>query len=487
MQSNKNVVKSCSLPIVVLAAIVHAAPAHAQTDLSLAELLPDLILRGITLPRPTTSELSHEAHFSPIDSNELNNPAVGIVRDFNKLMIVQLSTFPLGSSSGGFTFAFDKSLGTFRRESGSFGPAFAERAVTNGRGKLNAGITYQHTPYRSFEGQLLDDGSIKFYLRHQECCSPGSGGGSGGGGGGGGGSGPVVRPNGTRFSPQFEGDLIEAALSMNAATDTVAFFGNYGITSRWDVGIVVPITRVELEANVQATILRLATAASPLTHTFEAGNPQATQKTFRESGSATGFGDVLLRTKYRLMSFGQGGVAGALDVRLPTGSQEDLLGAGSQIKMMLIASGAAGRISPHVNVGYAASGGKIGSVGLLSQLTANESLPDEFTYATGVEFTASPRLTLIGDIVGRTLRRAGRLELADKPFQFVAEGSSNVQTASFEEFEPRSGSLNLLLGAAGIKYSPVGTLLISANVLFPLTDAGLRSRVTTVIGIDVVF
>ena len=78
-------------------------------------------------------------------------------------------------------------------------------------------------------------------------------------------------------------------------------------------------------------------------------------------------------------------------------------------------------------------------------------------------------------------------ELANKPFQYVAEGTSNVQTASFEEFEPRSGSLNLLLGAAGIKYSPVGTLLLSGNVLFPLTDAGLRSRITTVVGIDVVF
>jgi hypothetical protein len=479
-------VKSWALRLAfsVIVLLLPAVTAQAQTELSLAEILPDLILRGITLPRPTAAELSHQAHFSPVDSNELNNPAVGIVRDFNKLMIVQLSTFPLGSSSGGFTFAFDESLGTFRRESGSFGPAFAERALTNGRGKLNVGITYQHTPYRSFEGQVLDNGSIKFYLRHQECCSPGGGGGGGGDGGGGG---PTLQPNGTRFSPPFEGDLIEAALSMEAVTDTIAFFGNYGLTSRWDVGVVVPVTRVELDATVQATILRLSTVTSPLTHTFEPGNPQATQKLFRESASATGLGDVLLRTKYRFMSLGQGGLAGALDVRLPTGRQEDLLGAGSQIKAMVIASGAAGRFSPHLNVGYAIAGGEVGSVGLLSQLAANDELPDEFTYASGIEYTASPRLTLLGDVVGRTLRRAGRLELANKPFQYVAEGTSNVQTASFEEFEPRSGSLNLLLGAVGIKYSPVGTVLLSGNVLFPLTDAGLRSRITTVIGIDVVF
>ena len=77
---------------------------------------------------PPTDDLSHEAHFSPIDANELNNPAVGIVENFNQLMKVQLSTFPIGSSAGGFTYLFDESLGTFRRASRSFGPAFAERA-----------------------------------------------------------------------------------------------------------------------------------------------------------------------------------------------------------------------------------------------------------------------------------------------------------------------------------------------------------------------
>ena len=49
---------------------------------------------------------SHEAHFSPIEGNELDNPAVGVVRNFNKLMMVQLSTFPLGSPAGGFTYTF---------------------------------------------------------------------------------------------------------------------------------------------------------------------------------------------------------------------------------------------------------------------------------------------------------------------------------------------------------------------------------------------
>ena len=41
-----------------------------------------------------------------------------------------------------------------------------------------------------------------------------------------------------------------------------------------------------------------------------------------------------------------------------------------------------------------------------------------------------------------------------------------------------------MLGTAGFKFNPAGTWLLSASLLFPLTDAGLRSRVTTVVGLD---
>ena len=52
---------------------------------------------------------------------------------------------------------------------------------------------------------------------------------------------------------------------------------------------------------------------------------------------------------------------------------------------------------------------------------------------------------------------------------------------------PRAGNLTLLLGTAGLKVNVAGNLLLSGNVLFPLTDAGLRSRVTTVVGMDYAF
>ena len=64
---------------------------------------------------PPASGFSHRAHFSPFTTTEFTNPAVAIVQSFNNLTLAQLSTFPLGSSTGGFTYTFDPALGTFRR------------------------------------------------------------------------------------------------------------------------------------------------------------------------------------------------------------------------------------------------------------------------------------------------------------------------------------------------------------------------------------
>lgn len=75
------------------------------------------------------------------------------------------------------------------------------------------------------------------------------------------------------------------------------------------------------------------------------------------------------------------------------------------------------------------------------------------------------------------------------PQSLGESGRLPVPTSSvaFNEFTPRPGNLTLPLGAAGVKFNPAGNRLVSGSVLFPLTDAGLRSRVTTTIGLDYAF
>ncbi len=90
---------------------------------------------------------------------------VRAVAAFSESFRSQFAIFPLGSSTGGFTFTFDERSGVYTRNTESFGPAFGERAATIGRRKLSLGLNYQHTGFDSFGGENLRDGSIKFYLR----------------------------------------------------------------------------------------------------------------------------------------------------------------------------------------------------------------------------------------------------------------------------------------------------------------------------------
>ena len=127
-----------------LAASLCLWPGSASAHTLLSELLLKALLSDIQLAPPTAPFPSHEAHFQPIlrpgevapgfQVNQLEIPLA-----MNSIIAAQLSSIPLGSSSGGFAYTFDPALGTFSRESSTFGSAFAERALTAGRGRWNAG------------------------------------------------------------------------------------------------------------------------------------------------------------------------------------------------------------------------------------------------------------------------------------------------------------------------------------------------------------
>ena len=421
---------------------IHPQLLRAQ-DTALSRILVELIQADVRLapPPPASGFETHEAHFIPGEDQVLA-PYL-----FNQVIVSQLSAYPVGSSSGGFTYNFDPGLGTYTRSSNTFGPSFAERALTIGRGRLNVGANYQHSNFNSFEGKDLEGGDIRFYLTHQDVP-------------------------GNIF---FEGDVVETALDLDIATDTFSTFANYGVTNRFDVGIVVPIAHVSMDASVLASVKRLATEAQPNIHVFP-GN--LSESTFRKSGSATGLGDILLRGKYHFLPRGAGGLAAAVDLRLPTGNEDDLLGAGAtQAKVYLIGSNEVSRFAPHFNIGYTFSG-----------TSSNEfvNVTDEFNYVFGSEVYATDRLTVNVDFVGRQLIDSGGLVDQVRTFSFTPLGQP-TGTASFNEFAFREGSLNLMTTAIGVKFNPAGNWLISANLLLPMTDSGIRSSLVPVIGVDYAF
>ena len=121
----------------------------------------------------------------------------------------------------------------------------------------------------------------------------------------------------------------------------------------------------------------------------------------------------------------------------------------------------------------------------------SDTPPDEVHFNGGLEYAATDRLTLLGEFMGRTLRNVGRLDVAERSFSYTPQGqpvvSPALQSPSFREFQAREGSLTLGLAAFGAKFSVGGRALVSAHVLLPVTDGGLRSRVTTTLGFDYTF
>jgi hypothetical protein len=411
-----------------------------------SRVLSDLLDETVELEGPPPGSLfpSHAAHFNPTAESLLVPITV------NRAMLSQLVTAPIGSSSSGFSYAYDEATGSFTRTTRSFGPSFAERPATNGRGRWNAGFSFQHRSFDELEGQSLDDGSINFYLRH--------------------------RPVGT--TPVFfEGDVIQRQLRLQLSSSSTVLFANYGVTDAFDVGVVAPIVSVDTSAELDDTILRLATGSVPGTasiHEWPSGDP--TRRRSVATGSATGFGDLQIKAKYHFLRSGADGLAATAELRLPTGKEEDLLGVGAaQSRFLLVGARTVGDVTPHFNIGFTVSGS-----------SENVPLNNEFNYVGGIEWVAASRITVAADVVGRTLLSTDTLTEANTQLTFTnVAGVSGTQT--IQEFQLGTGNLNLVVGAFGAKFNLVGNLLVSVNGLVSLSQSGLRDRFAPALSLDYSF
>jgi hypothetical protein len=435
----------------VLVVVLAAAPAAAQSTGGLGGILlrffsPDnpVVLQG----NQENPAFSHSAHF-------VSQPdARAILRQLNQGIATQLSTFPVGTSSAGFTFTFDETLGIYERTAQSFGPIFTERPLTAGKGKFSFGVNYQHGTWDRFQGEDLGAGDIQLYLLHED-----------------------TNQDGTNTDLWFEGDLIRADLRLDLTTDTTVLFANYGLGERFDIGVAVPFQRVALSASILTTVDPVATQGDPFVlHQFVGGSQTAT---FEERGTASGLGDVVVRSKWNFIRKSSFAMAAAADLRLPTGNADDLLGSGAtQVKTTLVFGGAPGRFSPRASVGYTFSSGG-------SDFTGD--LPNEINYTAGFDLAPHPRVTLSADYIGRTLLDTQYLTEIEQTFNFSPRTDPGVSQVQRMTVGSTSGDLNLSLAAVGIKINPVGQLLLVFNSLIAIGNNGLQDDVTPMFGLDYTF
>jgi len=319
--------------------------------------------------------------------------------------------------AAGFVYQYDPNLGTARAERQSFGPIFAQRAETIGRHKFALGFNSQSFAFDRIDGIDLHNQPAQLMVGDYAA------------------------------SNRFNHDL---RMGQRVLT------GIYGVTERVDVSVAVPFSTVDYNLAYEGGFK----STSPDQPSFLAhGNGHRT---------ASGIGDINVQVKGTVFRGERASLAAGAMLRLPTGDEYNILGAGAAgIRPFVAASYVYKRLTPHINAGYLFNGKSVlAADSILSGEKAR--IPSQFQYAVGADAGVTDRVTLAFDILGYEAIHGVRL--GAPPVAPLLRKSFNVTNA-----------------AAGFKARILGNVLLQANLLFRLNDGGLRSNVTPMIGMSYMF
>ena len=438
-----------SIVITVVTLLASASPAHAQdpynvtvnvTELSriFTELYgPDgLVVNSLA---SLAGGVSHSAHFNSGFESEFSQ--------FGTALTGQIVSLPLPAPASGFTYQFDPGLGVFTRSTSSFGPILAERADTIGARRVSIGFAYQRLAFDSIEN--IDLQSVPAVFTHDNAELRGG-----------------------------REDVITTVNSIDSEVSRSAAFITYGVTNDLDVSIAVPYITTDIVVTSDATVRRIGTT-TPEIHFFRAVDDSiGDRRIYTALGHASGIGDITIRMKQAIKKSPKNGIALGIDLRLPTGDENNLLGTGAPAVQPFAAwSATYGTFAPHINLGYQWNG----SSTLAGDIEAgvSEDLPDVAVYALGAVVAIHPRVTLALDVLGRYIIDSPRVRLED----FVAlDGHSVFPNIAFD-----TGSINELSSAVGLKINVAGRLLLNTNLLMRLNSEGLRDKISPLVGVEYAF
>ena len=429
----------------ICAFLCGTARADAQTQpASLATLFEDIYgPNGLVLSSEDVAldGTSHAAHFNSAFQSDF--------RLVNIALTSQLTSVPLPSPASGFTYQFDPSTGTFVRSTRSFGPILSDRAETIGKGRLAFGFSHQFFSFDHLDGVSL--AAVPAVFRHD-----------------------AFETGGGRTDVVSTVNTIEATVSQFTGALT------YGVTDRVDLSLAVPIVRTRLSLMSNATIIRLGTGSNVPVHYFQdpaaLGGYGSTHQYFAE-GAAGGVGDLVLRTKTTLMREGTRALAAGLDVRLPTGDEQNLLGAGAAgLRPFAAFSSSYGAFAPHANVAYQWNGRSVLAGDVRADLKAD--LPDQFLYVVGSDFGVNSRFSIVFDLLGQRVLNSPRLS----KFILLAEGAAG--SADLSDIRFQNESYWTTNGSLGFKANVAPKVLVNFNMRFNIGDRGLSDRIAPLLGIE---
>ena len=385
--------------------------------------------RPLCLDNSVNATNGHGDHFLP-DVIANNGAILGFLTD---AIAASAANLPLSATASGVTFRFVGGLPV--RTSTSLGPIFGERAQTLGKGRFVVGANMSALNFTSLRGVPLNQITLNF--SHDDVPPAGLG------------------------QPLRENDVLQVKLDLSVNLLVTTFYTTWGISDHVDIGLAVPVVHTGMTGRSTGQFFPFGI---PTSHFFAGDSARpvlsASAATF---GSATGLGDIAVRAKWSMYGDENTGVAFMADARLPTGSDEDLTGSGHMsVRGMLLASTRLGDFAPHINVGYAARGGR----------------NDAILAAGGFDQPLSSWATIAVDALTEWQVGESSLRLpGDVHYEFpVARTISPTNIPNIRDHR--------MYGSFGMKFRTPGGPILVANALMPLRRGGLESRFIWTLGLD---
>jgi len=345
------------------------------------------------------------------------------------------STYPVASASSSVTYAYNPKLEAFERRTRVLGPVIGERADTIGERQINVGISYSYVDLDRIGGTDLDDLENRAIVDGRVVARRFD-------------NGTVVLADGRRTS--FLPARVNAAIDVDA--HIVSPFLTVGVTPNWDVNLTIPVVNSSLSVDVRDEIPdpRLPQFALP------PGSGHAAVRVQHFADSATGIGDILVRSKYMLARESPIDLAVILGLSIPSGDERNLHGSGStRVQPTLIASRVLfDRIQPLLNVGV--------------DINAEDVERSIGRWAAGATAQAYGPLTVSAVFLGRH-EFDEQTDRIDPPFF--------LQIERYDIFDAALG-LRFLFADSGV---------VSVNALLPLNDEGMRADIVPTVEIQYAF
>ncbi len=334
-------------------------------------------------------------------------------------------SIPVVSASAGFTYRFNPQLEVFERTSETLGPIFLERPDTLGQSKININVSFQYVQFDAFDGTSL---------RRLEAPDP-----------------IVTRVVGAGGALLgFTANQLQYRLRIQDYVTALSV--TYGVLDNLDANLLIPLIQTNFSAGVTSQQRFLAGpdgifAPSP--------GPPLTGST---KGDTFGVGDLLLRFKYQLPQLDFLKSAAGLQLRLPSGREEDFQGVGSfEASPSFFASTVLwSRVEPYVN----------GAIDLL----ADDVGRSQARYGVGLDVDATQRLGLAFAFLGRS-EFEREAPSGETDFLHLVNGKPALRPLLGIDFA-RHDFVDFSFGARTVVWRGI---MVFANGIYALNDAGLRN------------